>query len=64
MNTRDSEHYEDTHDMIERIRKLKDAAQKKMDAFGDPSGYDVRVIRGRKSAAAAISDEPTEEGGQ
>ncbi len=61
MSSRDSEHYEDTHDMIERIRKLKDAAQRKMDAFGDPSGYDVRVIQGRKTAAAVASDEPTEE---
>ena len=59
MNTRDSEHSEDTHDMIERIRKLKEAAQKKMDAFGDPSGYDVRVIRGHKSALdAAKSAQP------
>jgi hypothetical protein len=35
-------------DMIERIRKLKEAADRKMNAFGDPSEYDVRIIRGRK----------------
>ena len=49
MSSRDSEHYEDSQDMIARIRKLREAAEKKMNAFGDPAGYDVRVIRGRKS---------------
>jgi hypothetical protein len=53
MSSRDSEHYEDSHDMIERIRKLREAAEKKMNAFGDPADYDVRIIRGRKSELAA-----------
>lgn len=55
MQVRDSEHFEDSHDMIERIRKLRDAAEKKMNAFGDPTGYDVRVIRGRKSELEALA---------
>jgi hypothetical protein len=49
MNSRGSEHYEDSQDMIARIRKLRVAAEKKMNAFGDPSDYDVRLIHGRKS---------------
>ncbi len=57
MHARDSEHFEDSHDMIERIRKLRDAAEKKMNAFGDPTGYDVRVIRGRKSELEALAAE-------
>ena len=57
MRTHDSEHYEDSHDMIERIRKLRDAAEKKMNAFGDPGGYDVRIIRGRKSELEALAAE-------
>jgi hypothetical protein len=57
VSIRDSEHYEDSHDMIERIRKLRDAAEKKMNAFGDPSGYDVRIIRGRKSELEAKARE-------
>ena len=57
MHTRDSEHFEDSQDMIERIRKLRDAAEKKMNAFGDPEGYDVRVIRGRKSELEALAAE-------
>ena len=53
MHTYDNEHYEDSKDMIERIRKLREAAEKKMNAFGDPAGYDVRIIRGRKSELEA-----------
>jgi hypothetical protein len=49
MSSRDSEHFDDSQDMIARIRKLREAAEKKMNAFGDPDGYDVRIIRGRKS---------------
>jgi hypothetical protein len=48
MSLRDGGHYDDSMDMIERIRKLKETAEKKMNAFGDPSEYDVRIIRGRK----------------
>jgi hypothetical protein len=47
MSSRDSEHFEDSQDMIARIRKLREAAEKKMNAFGDPADYDVRIIRGR-----------------
>jgi hypothetical protein len=43
--------------MIERIRKLRDAAEKTMNAFGDPSGYDVRIIRGRKRELEALAAE-------
>ena len=57
MHTHDSEHYEDSKDMIERIRKLREAAEQKMNAFGDPAGYDVRIIRGRKSELEALAKE-------
>jgi hypothetical protein len=56
MSSRDSEHYEDSQDMIARIRKLREAAEKKMNAFGDPAGYEVRMIHGRKSEREAESD--------
>jgi len=48
MSIRDSEHFDDSQDMIARIRKLREAAEKRMNAFGDPADYDVRIIRGRK----------------
>jgi hypothetical protein len=57
MSSRESEHFDDSQDMIARIRKLREAAEKKMNAFGDPSGYDVRVIRGRKHELEEDSSE-------
>lgn len=57
MSNRDSEHYEDSQDMIARIRKLREAAEKKMNAFGDPADYDVRIIRGRKRELEESSSE-------
>lgn len=57
MNSRDSEHYEDSQDMIARIRKLREAAEKKMNAFGDPANYNVRIIRGRKRELEEDSSE-------
>ena len=53
MSGRDGEQFDDSHDMIERIRKLREAAEKKMNAFGDPGDYDVRIIHRRKSELAA-----------
>jgi HD superfamily phosphohydrolase YqeK len=46
MDSRSGDQYEDSHDMIERIRRLRQAAERKMNAFGDISDYDVRVIHG------------------
>lgn len=57
MSSRDSEHYEDSQDMIARIRKLREAAEKKMNAFGDPADYDVRIVRGRKHEFEESSSE-------
>lgn len=59
MSIRDSDHYDDSQDMIERIRKLREAAERKMNAFGDPSDYDVRIIRGRKGASVTQTQAET-----
>ena len=48
MSNRDNEHFDDSQDMIARIRKLREAAEKKRNAFGDPADYNVRIVRGRK----------------
>ena len=39
--------YED--DLIARIRRAREAAQRKIDAFGDPSEYEVRKIYGQRT---------------
>ena len=57
MSNRDSEHFDDSQDMIARIRKLREAAEKKMNAFGDLADYDVRIIRGRKTELEENSHE-------
>jgi len=57
MSNRDNEHFDDSQDMIARIRKLREAAEKKMNAFGDPADYDVRIIRGRKTELEVSDDE-------
>ena len=40
-------------DLIERIRRMRDAAQREMDKFGDPAGYDTRVIVGQQRRSSA-----------
>ncbi len=62
MSLRDGGHYDESMDMIERIRKLKEAAEKKMNAFGNPADYDVRIIRGQKKKEPEAK--PTEEPSQ
>jgi hypothetical protein len=57
VSIRDNDHYDDSADTIERIRKLREAAEAKMNAFGDPAGYDMRIIRGRKSELEALTAE-------
>jgi hypothetical protein len=56
MDSRGGDQYEDSQDMIERIRKLRQAAERKMNAFGDVSEYDVRVIHGRKGEPGTQRD--------
>jgi hypothetical protein len=56
MDSRSGEQYEDSQDMIERIRKLRQAAERKMNAFGDVSEYDVRVIHGQNGEPGTQRD--------
>jgi hypothetical protein len=35
-------------DLVARVRRAKEAAQRKMEEFGDPSEYDITIIRGKK----------------
>ena len=61
MNFQDQ--YDDrTPDLIERIRKMRDAAQREMDKFGNPADYDTRKIVGQKITGA--SPEHTAEGAE
>jgi hypothetical protein len=33
-------------DLVARVRRAKEAAQRKMEEFGDPSEYEIIIIRG------------------
>lgn len=54
MSLRDNEHYDNSSDMVERIRRMREAAERKMNAFGNPADYDVRTIRGHKDEPLAM----------
>ena len=54
-----------SNDLVARVRAAKEAAQRKMEEFGDPSEYDITIIRGRKkpeiTSEAPASVPPNEE---
>jgi hypothetical protein len=50
----DNDRYMDrSGDLVARVRAAREAAQRRMDAFGNVSEYEVRVVRGRKSEPRA-----------
>ena len=40
------DYYDHSDDFIARVRASKEAAQRKMEEFGDPSEYEITVIHG------------------
>jgi hypothetical protein len=44
----DEQYLERSLDLVARVRTAKEAAQRKMDEFGDPSEYEVSIIQGQK----------------
>ena len=44
----DQEYYDRSLDMVARVRAAKEAAQRKSEAFGDVSEYEVTTICGQK----------------
>lgn len=55
-------HMDYSADHVARVRAAKAAAQRAMEAFGDPSEYDVVILQGRlkDEPAAAPSQHPLE----
>jgi hypothetical protein len=64
----DEEYMDRSVDLVARVRAAKEAAQREMESFGDPSEYEVTMIYGqskeeptetvRPPVAFAIADEP------
>lgn len=58
----DNDRYMDrSDDLAAQVRAAREAAQRRMDAFGEVSEYEVRVVRGRMSEVhpSAATDEGT-----
>jgi hypothetical protein len=61
-STEDEDPYMDrTDDLVARVRRAKEAAQRKMESFGDVSEYEVTKIYGRKKESQAATTGPTED---
>ncbi len=52
-NEDDDRYVDRSGDLVARVRAAREAAQRRMDAFGNVSEYEVRVVRGRKSEPRA-----------
>jgi hypothetical protein len=44
----DGEFMDRSLDLVARVRAAREAAQREMESFGDPSEYEVTIIYGRK----------------
>lgn len=53
VNEDDDRYIDRSGDLVARVRAAREAAQRRMDAFGNVSEYEVRVVRGRKSEPRA-----------
>lgn len=55
----DDRYFDRNFDLVARVRAAKEAAQRKMEEFGDPSEYDVTYIYGQwKPETAPAGDDP------
>lgn len=43
-----SSYFDYGDNLVERVRAAKAEAQRQMEAFGDVSGYEIRIIQGQK----------------
>ncbi|HET9099852.1 MAG TPA: hypothetical protein VFN62_05640 [Acidobacteriaceae bacterium] len=53
----DDQFLERTPDLVARIRKLREAAEKEMNQFTRVADYDVRHVVGQKPKTAPVSEE-------
>lgn len=53
----EDQYMERTPDLITKIRRMREAAEKEMNRFTRVADYDVRHVIGQKPKAAPVSDE-------
>lgn len=57
MMQNEDQYMERTPDLVAKIRKLREAAEKEMDRFTRAADYDVRRVVGHGPKAVPVSDE-------
>lgn len=57
-------YFDRSFDMVARVRAAKEAAQRKIEAFGDVSEYEVTTICGKKEESGSKSDQNRSDGRQ
>jgi len=51
-------HMDHSSDHVARVRAAKEAAQREMESFGDPSEYDVVILQGQLKEEPATPSQP------
>ena len=57
MMQNEEQYMDRTPDLVAKIRKLREAAEKEMNRFTRVADYDVRRVVGQKPKASPVSDE-------
>ncbi len=52
----DEQHVDRSMDHVARVRAAKEAAQRLMEEFGDPSEYDVTILQGKLKREPGAKD--------
>jgi hypothetical protein len=65
-HSRYDDYLDHSDDLVARVRRAREAAQRKMEEFGDPSEYEITIIRGQKKEdpPTATGDEANSLGGK
>jgi len=56
--TDDEDFMDRSADLVARVRAAREAAQREMESFGDPSEYDITVIHGQKKDDSPQASQP------
>lgn len=53
-------HFDYGDDLVERVRAARAEAQRQMEAFGDVSEYEIRIIQGQKKESSDADGSATD----
>ncbi len=55
----EEQYYDRSHDQVARVRAAKEAAQRRMEEFGDVSEYDITIIHGQLKVEPSEDKQPS-----